>query len=180
MKTLVLAFALLTSLVSAQHTGTMAWGASHVLGGPLSGPSRAYMVLRSHTAGKVDLVPLESLRIIGRELVIKTVYASQTGLGGIFNLVTHNDEAFHVDCFEEWALSPVITAMVPPVPSYTSYFVDDNWTVHKVDTPRRRNESSRSHAKRHKKRLMDFWKEFPLNKENTREFALAKARNTKG
>ena len=183
LKTIFATLLLAASAFGQLHNGNRSWKA-HQLGGVLSGPNRTYLLFINSQGPEV--VPLESVVLIGDEVVMKTRNAVKTrGWVDVPNvpnvtvtLVTHADEAFHFSCFDEWFGSPSAMITAPPV-AYETYYVDDNWTVHKVTTSRKKNESARSHARRHKSNLNEMFKVFPLDKQNTEKFVKAKQQGPK-
>lgn len=162
----------------AQHNGQKAWPVKDYVG-VFQGGAQPYLLFRTAT-GPAEIVPIASGFLHGSEFVVKTRTALRT-FGGWVNipnntvaLVTHSDADFHSACLVDMFAGPTPTLMAP-MASYETYYVDDNWRVHKVATPRRTRESRSAWVRRHAGNLKDYSKAFPCNKENTKKWALARA-----
>ena len=60
-----------------------------------------------------------------------------------------------------------------------TYYVDACWMVHVVNTPKGNGETVHQWAYRHKRNLAALQKYFPVDKANTKAWALARARQGK-
>lgn len=160
----------------AQHNGTEHWKASQFVTW-FSGNGETFLAFRS--AARLELVPVSSGFVNNGEFVLKTRTGIRTvGVLPGVALVTHSDEGFHARILEQVMAGPGPTATVEPQ-TLETYFVDDLWMVHKVTTTKKTRETRGAWVRRHAENLKDYCKAFPPNKENTKEWALARAPHAK-
>lgn len=156
------------------------WRASDAVGMTRVG---AFDLVWFRGAHRVDLVPLVSLLPFGQHLILRTKTAlrgSPPSSGGwvhaptSMQIVTHSNERVFFGVYD--AILHRSNPASKPTQVLSTYYVDDNWTVHKVQTERKRNESLRDFAKRHKEAVKELMRLFPINKENTEAWARSRPR----